>query len=88
MHVSELVVELRFFTEYASVHCLEKIRRSIMCRADLAPLQFYWSNSTIHDLKVKAVVQQMCLKRESFEAVRQTRTYDRAALQHYHEQGF
>ena len=88
MHVSRLAVELRFLAEFVSVHCLEGIRRSVMCRADLAPLQFYWSNSTIHDLKVKVVGQQTCLKWESFEAVRQTRTYDRAALQHYHEQGF
>ena len=70
------------------VHCLEAIRSSVMCRPDLTPLQFYWSNSEYHDLSVKPNASRTCMVWESFEAVRRSRTYVDKELKSYHKQGF
>ena len=64
------------------------MRHSIMCRADLTPLQFYWDNDTFHALKVRGVGEQTCLKWDSFETVRESRTYDRNELEKFHDHGY
>ena len=88
IHVSSLLLDSNSSLTLALVHCLESIRHSIMCRADLTPLQFFWTNDTFHALKVKGVGAQTCLKWDSFEAVRESRTYDRAELQKFHDHGY
>ncbi|CAG8956467.1 hypothetical protein HYFRA_00003852, partial [Hymenoscyphus fraxineus] len=63
-----------------SLHCLESLRTSMICKPDLAPLPYYWSGNIWHDMNASPQSKRECVNWEFFSEYLKSRSYQKEEL--------
>ena len=53
---------------------------SLICQPDLAPLPYYWSGNSWHDMNARPAVKRECVDWDAFSDYLMERRYEKADL--------
>ena len=58
-------------------HCLEVMRRSVLCNPDLTPYEIFWKDSRKTGMTLRAGAQRKCIDFNAIKNFAKSRTFSR-----------